>query len=89
MHKKLIIFVSLLTLATCFQNFSVPDNATATLLVNLHNIERSAIGVKNLTWSASLANSSQDWANYLAANSKFVHSGTSGVGENLAEATFR
>jgi len=87
--KTLLILCSILAVISCFQNFSVPNNATATLLVNLHNIERAAIGLYNLTWSNDLAQSSQDWANYLAANNKFKHSGTAWVGENIAQATIR
>lgn len=87
--KKVLVIFSLITIISCLQSFSVPDNATAQLLLNLHNIERQAIGVYNLTWSADLANSSQTWANYLASTKQFYHSGTAWVGENIAQATFR
>lgn len=87
--KTLLILCSLFAAISCFTNFSVPNNATATLLLNLHNIERAEIGVYPLIWDATLAQQSQDWANYLAANNMFKHSGTAWVGENIAQATIR
>ncbi len=87
--KRIIILLSIIALSTCFTNFSVPNNATATLLLNLHNIERAAVGVYNLTWSDDLTKASQDFANTLAAKNGFHHSGTGWVGENIAKATFR
>ncbi|GAX85581.1 hypothetical protein CEUSTIGMA_g12996.t1 [Chlamydomonas eustigma] len=47
------------------------------------NLKRSINSAPPLTWSTSLATSAQNWANYLAANCLFQHSGTPGVGENL------
>jgi uncharacterized protein YkwD len=49
-----------------------------------HNRYRAAVGVPPLTWSDKLAEGAQRWANTLAALDQMKHSGTSGVGENLA-----
>ena len=49
-----------------------------------HNVFRKNYKVNNLTWSNSLAASAQNWANYMATNRRLKHSGTSGVGENIA-----
>ncbi|KDQ16646.1 hypothetical protein BOTBODRAFT_236799 [Botryobasidium botryosum FD-172 SS1] len=48
-----------------------------------HNTFRAKHGAKPLTWSNSLAASAQAWAN----RCQFQHSGTQGVGENLAAGT--
>ncbi|KDQ16642.1 hypothetical protein BOTBODRAFT_84364, partial [Botryobasidium botryosum FD-172 SS1] len=48
-----------------------------------HNTFRAKHGAKPLTWSNSLATSAQAWAN----RCQFRHSGTKGVGENLAAGT--
>jgi len=50
-----------------------------------HNNYRAAVGVPALQWSDSLAASAQQYANYLASTGQFQHSGTPGVGENLAQ----
>jgi uncharacterized protein YkwD len=51
-----------------------------------HNKYRAEVGVPPLRWSNSLANSAQQWANYLAATGKFEHSNNrNGCGENLAK----
>ncbi|MFB2897436.1 CAP domain-containing protein [Aerosakkonemataceae cyanobacterium BLCC-F50] len=47
-----------------------------------HNKYRSQVGVPPLTWSDTIANSAQQWANHLAATGKFQHSGVR-YGENL------
>jgi hypothetical protein len=56
-------------------------------IVAEHNMYRSdpAINAPPLQWSDDLATSAQNWANQLAATSTFQHSGTPGVGENIAE----
>ena len=50
-----------------------------------HNKYRAAVGVPALQWSDSLAAGAQQYANYLASTKQFKHSGTPGVGENLAQ----
>lgn len=56
-------------------------------IVTAHNAYRSdpAINTPPLQWSNDLAASAQIWADQLAATSTFAHSGTPGVGENIAE----
>ena len=51
-----------------------------------HNSYRAQVGVPPLQWSDSLAVSSQNWANQLAATGTLVHS-HGPYGENLAEGT--
>jgi len=89
MNSKVILFLGLSLLILSASCASVPDAATTAKLLDLHNAERSKLGLKGLTWSSSLASSSQKWANNLAANGGLKHSGTKGVGENLAKASFR
>jgi len=66
--------------------FSAP--ATLAIDKNLilaeHNRYRAEVGVPPLTWSDKLAEGAQRWANTIAAVDQMKHSGTSGVGENLA-----
>jgi len=49
-----------------------------------HNTRRSAYGSPALSWSANLAAGAQNWANKMASQCSMYHSGTSGVGENIA-----
>ena len=60
----------------------VPDN----LPVIISNLITVLIGiVPPLSWSSKLAQSAQNWANTMASQCQMYHSGTSGVGENVAE----
>lgn len=57
-----------------------------------HNIERQAVGVPDLRWSADLAASAQAWADELMRRDRFEHSPASRrnggrIGENLAIST--
>jgi len=87
--KKLFILLALIVAISCLESFPVPDATTSKLLLELHNIERRAVGLRDLTWSADLSSASQSWANYLASTKQFKHSGTAWVGENIARASFR
>ena|SRR5215467_733171 len=61
-------------------------------ILDVHNSERSAVGVAPLTWSNDLAAGAQTWAQHLASTGKFdhdpVHTGLSCTGpcygENIA-----
>lgn len=64
--------------------FSNGQNSQVQAILDAHNKYRAEVGLPALTWSNNLANSAQQWANNLAATSKFEHSHTPGVGENLA-----
>jgi len=83
--NKLLLLFALLALAG---SAAAVDAYTQNLLLNLHNIERSCVGLKNLTWDASIAASAQKWSDYLATNNKFQHSGDP-YGENIATASIR
>jgi len=83
--KTSIIIFSVLALALCA---NVPDAATSAKLLQLHNNERRMVGLTDLTWSATLTQSAQDYANKLAATGTFQHSGLQTVGENLAQSSF-
>jgi len=79
---KTLIIVSALAITLCT---AIPDAATSTELLQLHNKERRVIGLADLTWSDSLSQSAQSWANSLASSGSFQHSTIQGVGENLAK----
>src|SRR5262245_42217319 len=38
-----------------------------------HNLERSSLGLEPLSWNPLLAQSAQQWADYLAATGRFEH----------------
>ncbi len=61
---------------------ALPVDANAILAA--HNRYRAEVGVPPLRWSEELARGAQLWAEEIAALSRMEHSGTSGVGENLA-----
>ncbi len=52
----------------------------------VHNAERAAVGVASLTWSDSLAEGAQSWADHLASIDRLEHAGNdiNPNGENLA-----
>jgi hypothetical protein len=53
-------------------------------MLKRHNEYRAKHGVPALTASSSLDLSALSWAQNLASTGSFQHSGTQGVGENLA-----
>jgi len=53
-------------------------------LLTAQNKYRTEVGLPPLRWSASLAQSAQNWAGELAKFNQMKHSGADGVGENLA-----
>ena len=57
-------------------------NSDISEILAAHQSFRAEVGSPALVYSDSLASGAQDWANYLAANSLFEHSG-SDYGENL------
>ena len=64
------------------------DSSSRSLLLNLHNKERAYVGIADLKWDSGLESTAQAWAEFLAENNKFYHSGQP-VGENLASASNR
>lgn len=51
-------------------NFSVPFDQR---ILATHNRERLALGLQPLAWNDMLAQSAQQWADYLAATGRFEH----------------
>ena len=84
-----------LQIAGCVAALSLSIFATGTcadplaeaLIVAAHNKYRSEVGAPSLHWSAELAANAQQWADHLAVLRQLKHSGTPGVGENLAFGT--
>ncbi|MBN8890071.1 MAG: hypothetical protein J0H91_07225 [Rhodospirillales bacterium] len=67
------------------RGYGDPEPAQFAGMLAAHNRARRAVGVPDLHWSAEVAAIAQNWANRLrGANCAMQHSGTSGVGENLA-----
>ena len=52
-------------------------------ILDAHNAYRAEVGVPGLSWSSSLANSAQAWADYLADANIIEHSQANGYGENI------
>ena len=76
--RQIIILLSIIAL--CSADF-VSD------CVNAQNGYRGQYGENGFNWADDLAASAQNWANNLANTNSFYHSGTDGVGENLAAGT--
>ena len=58
--------------------------ALSNQFTNSHNLYRGMHGTPILYMNTTLDAMAQDYANYLAANGLFKHSGAVGYGENLA-----
>ncbi|MEO9966532.1 MAG: pathogenesis-related family 1 protein [Reichenbachiella sp.] len=58
------------------------EPSVVTELLDNHNKYRSDVGIANLTWSTELETSAQAWADELASNCDFQHSGSE-FGENI------
>src|SRR5438874_6553811 len=58
-------------------------DAMAQEILSAHNKYRAEVGVPPLEWSDDLAKQAQEWADYLAANLLFQHSGVIDQGENI------
>ena len=59
-------------------------HARQAVILAEHNNYRTAVGAPPLAWSDKLASGAQLWADAIALLGQVKHSGTSGVGENLA-----
>jgi len=75
---KLIVIV---TIAAIFA-LSSADLMSESLAA--HSKYRAPLGIPDLKWSSSLAQSAQAWADNLASSGSFSHSHTDNVGENIA-----
>jgi len=83
-------FIKVFILIFCFVAISSANSsAFAVSLVNLHNNARAVYRIPKLTWSNTLAATSQIYANKLArTNSNLIHSKNRVLtGENLAYGT--
>lgn len=54
----------------------------AEVLLDAHNQYREEVGIATLEWSATIAASAQEWADYLASTDSFSHSSVD-YGENI------
>lgn len=70
--------------ASAMPTSAAPLAIDKTVILAEHNKYRAEVGVPPLTWSDKLAEGAQRWADTIAALDQMKHSGTSGVGENLA-----
>jgi len=63
----------------------VAQRSMSAEILEAHNKYRAEVNVAPLTWSDTLANNAQEWANYLASlgGNTLQHSPNSGEGENL------
>lgn len=75
---------SLFTLAFVPSAQADVDALDRNRILLLHNVSRTEVGAAPLAWSDSLASGAQNWADQMAADNQMRHSGTPGVGENLA-----
>ena len=83
MLSKLFIFA--MALAVSAMPGSVLDTTQQSEMVAGHNRWRKEVGAPAVKWSADLAAKAQAWANHLkqTRGCNMVHSGSSGLGENL------
>jgi uncharacterized protein YkwD len=54
------------------------------VILAAHNKVRAGLGLPPLTWSDKLAQGALNWAKVISGLNRLQHSGTGGVGENLA-----
>ena len=73
--------ITIIVLLALFATQTSADFVTA--LLEDHNAYRTILNLTPLTWSDSLAQSAQEWADHLADIGKLVHSDSSN-GENLS-----
>jgi hypothetical protein len=78
-----LAFAGLYSLSS-FSVSAAPLAIDKSVILAEHNKYRAEVGVPPLTWSDKLAQGAQRWADTIAALDQMKHSGTSGVGENLA-----
>jgi hypothetical protein len=76
MYSKLSIITSVILITAAIltvqssmiqPSYAQLDAATQTALLDMHNRERTAVGVAPAMWSTSVATDAQNWANYLAS----------------------
>jgi hypothetical protein len=65
----ILTFLAVLTIPpTIFQvSYAQLSSADQEVILNLHNSEREQVGVPAISWSDSVANDAQSWANHIAS----------------------
>ena len=75
MYSKISVIISVILVTAAIltvqssmlqPSYAQLDTASQTAILNLHNQERRAVGVPDVTWSNSLATDAENWARYLA-----------------------
>jgi pathogenesis-related protein 1 len=84
MHHNVALRIASLSLFLGTVSASAQTPINSTEILSAHNTARAAVGVPALTYSDTLANSAQAWANHLknTRNCNMQHS-SGNVGENL------
>jgi pathogenesis-related protein 1 len=76
MYSKLSIITSVILVTAAIltvqssmiqSSYAQLDAASQNAILDIHNRERTAVGVPPVTWSNSLATDAQNWAQYLAS----------------------
>jgi Cysteine-rich secretory protein family len=75
MYSKISVIVSVILVTAAIQTVQssmlqpsyAQPNQDLQAVLNLHNQERRAVGVPDLTWSNSLATDAQNWARYITS----------------------
>jgi pathogenesis-related protein 1 len=85
MFKKSILLALMLSSINLAQAATALTASQQTEMITAHSKWRTAVGIPALTWSNTLADTAQAWADSLKAKQacKPVHSGAAGLGENL------
>lgn len=81
------IILSLTVYGKALTQQATAQDSTAEQLLAAHNRYRSEVGVPALTWSNTLSDHAQAWADHLAATGSFQHSQEDEEGENLWQGT--
>jgi len=62
---------------------SAPSQVDGVAMTAAHNAVRAAVGVPDLVWSQTIADTAQGWANYLASRGCPLQHSQNGYGENI------
>jgi pathogenesis-related protein 1 len=82
MYKKISIKIALILVTATFLtvplsvlqvSYAQTNQDLESSILDVHNQERAAVGVQPLTWSNSLANDAQTWAQQIATTGIFNH----------------
>jgi len=94
MYKKVSVTIAttlaiaaIMTVSWSAMQRSHAQSEFANTIMQVHNAERAAVNVPELTWSDSLAADAKGWAEHLATVGSLVHATGTGQGENLWSGT--